>query len=96
MTRPLALALILAVLAVPASAEQFCDTRAAVVEKLSLTYGEAPRGMGLQGKEGMLEVWTSESTGSWSVVMTYTDGDACVVAVGANWVDLPITVGDPT
>ena len=67
-----------------------CAPRALVVEKLA-TYGESQTGMGLQGANRILEIWSSASTGSWTVLMTFTDGRSCVMAAGEGWTGGTIT-----
>lgn len=69
-----------------------CAPRDALVERLSQRYDENRSGAGLQNSRQMLEVWSSEETGSWTVLITRADGIACIVASGTNWVDGPPTM----
>jgi len=82
--------------ATPLTAEIVCAPRAELIEKLTAAYGEARQGMGMRGAESIMELWASDATGSWSVVMTYTDGRSCIVAAGDDWTDDPaIVAADP-
>ncbi len=94
----LAAALILGMAAPPAAqAQMFCDTRDSIVETLGEKYGETRRGGGLAGPTTIFELWTSEATGTWTILKTYPNGVACVVAVGDGWQDdIGMTqTGDP-
>jgi len=82
--------------ATPLMAEVVCAPRAELIEKLSAAYGEARQGMGMRGAHSVMEVWASDRTGSWSVIMTYSDGNSCIVAAGEDWTTDPaILAGDP-
>lgn len=70
-----------------------CAPRDQVVALLTESYGETPRGMGLTSGDGILEIYASEETGSWSALVTSPDGNACLVAAGQMWEPAP--VGDP-
>ncbi|MEM8774498.1 MAG: hypothetical protein AAGF53_05655 [Pseudomonadota bacterium] len=75
-------------IAPPAAAQdqsQQCYPRAALVEKLQGTYGEALTGGGLQSPNRLIEVWSSKTTGSFTVIITQANGMSCVVATGKNW-----------
>ncbi|QRM30360.1 hypothetical protein [Microvirga sp. VF16] len=67
-----------------AHAQVVCATREKLVELLSDQYKESPVGIGLAQSGQVLEVFAS-SAGSWSMVMTATDGKTCIIAAGDNW-----------
>ena len=84
--------------ALPAQAERaVCGPRDGVIAKLQKTYGETRESVGLNGTTALFEVWTSEKTGSWTILMTRPDGLSCIVAAGENWqsVRQETRVGDP-
>ena len=87
-----------AMLAAPsaASAASICAERDSMITKLKSKYGEAERGMGLSGTEAVIEVWSSEKTGTWTIVMTKPNGVSCVMAAGDSWVDVPPEKGPET
>ena len=75
-----------AALAPPADAQGArCLPRDALIETLQINYGEKLIGGGLQSPQQLLEVWSSDLTGSFTVFMTRPDGISCVVATGQNW-----------
>lgn len=62
-----------------------CLPREALVERLEGRYNEHLAGGGLQNPQQLLEVWTSEETGSFTVFVTRPDGVSCIVATGLHW-----------
>lgn len=62
-----------------------CGPRTTLVRKLIDRFGETRRGAGLVDARRALEIWASDRTGSWTVIMTRSDGIACVVASGKHW-----------
>ena len=73
-----------------------CGDRAAIIEKLSKKYGEHRVGLGLSRENGVVEIYTSEATGSWTILMSLPNGVTCLMAAGAAWeAEDPPTPGDP-
>ena len=70
-----------------AQGQMACGEREAVVAKLGEKYGEVRRGGGLAGATAIFEVWASDTTGSWTILKTSPNGQACVMAVGEGWQD---------
>ncbi len=62
-------------------AEVVCVQREELVRKLS---GASVSGSGLRDTETVLEVWTRPS-GDWTLVQSYPDGMACILAMGEAW-----------
>ena len=74
----------------PATAQQsFCGLRDDIVRALHEKYGEERRGAGLQNAQTIIEIFASEKTGTWTLVVSRTDGSACAVAAGEAWRDDP-------
>lgn len=69
-------------LGLPAAARSVCGERAAVVAELERRYGETRRSVGLQQGRGVIEVWASERTGSWTILLTDAEGRTCLMAAG--------------
>jgi hypothetical protein len=69
-------------LALPAEARSVCGERADVVAELERRYGETRRSVGLQQGRGIVEVWASERTGSWTILVTDAGGQTCLMAAG--------------
>jgi hypothetical protein len=68
-----------------------CGPRDAVIERLATRFGETRRGLGLssggRGRDGVIELFASEETGSWTVALTLPDGRTCLLASGRHWED---------
>ncbi len=65
-----------------------CAKREMVVERLQSKYSESLAGGGLQASKDtqtLVEVWASEKTGTFTVILTTPEGLACVVATGTDW-----------
>lgn len=90
MHRPLLLAVAAAVVAcvlawAAAAHAQVCGDRAALVERLATKYGESLVGAGISSDGTMLEVWASEASGTWSMLMTLSENVSCLIASGGDW-----------
>lgn len=70
--------------ALPAHAQQACAPRADIVAQLASAYGEHRVAAGLQSP-GVIEVFASAETGTWTIIVTRPDGIACAVAAGEAW-----------
>lgn len=94
--KPLILAAGLMLAAVPALAQQAnCGVRTGIVEELARKYGEAQRAIGMAGNR-LLEIWSNETSGSWTILMTDASGIACVMASGSSYTAaIPEPEGDP-
>ncbi|MFU1478376.1 hypothetical protein ACM25N_12005 [Roseovarius sp. C7] len=83
--RVLGAALILGI-ASPAVAAT-CGKRGDMVTSLEKKYLEQLQVGGLQEVEGdksVVELWTSEKTGTFTILMTRSNGISCVLAVGTD------------
>jgi hypothetical protein len=79
-------------LATPAAAtspiaEVICAPRGEIVSQLTRLSGATMTGMGLRDVETVMEIWTSPR-GDWTLVQSYSDGRACILAMGEAW-DMP-------
>jgi hypothetical protein len=66
----------------PAEAQMVCGEREAIVAQLERKYGETRRSIGLQQDRALVEVYASEKTGSWTILVTDTAGKSCLMAAG--------------
>lgn len=64
---------------------QTCAKRTQVVERLSEKYGETLQSVGMHSNNGLLEVYASEATGTWTILVTTPDGTSCLIAAGQMW-----------
>ncbi|MCC7047262.1 MAG: hypothetical protein IT562_11170 [Alphaproteobacteria bacterium] len=81
-----ALGLALALLAMPAEAQQrpACGDRSDLLAQLKDKYQETPTGFGMTGQGSVVELITSEQ-GTWTLVLTYPNGRSCLMATGEGW-----------
>lgn len=84
----------MAVAAPPAMAAQHqgqnCGARDVITAKLSKSFGEQHRASGLEDNTRLIEFWTSDETGSWTVLITDANGTSCIAASGKAWIEYPI------
>ena len=66
-------------------AEVICAPRAEILSRLA---GAKVVGTGLRDAEAVLEVWTKAS-GAWTLVQSYANGTACILAMGEAWEGVP-------
>ena len=71
-----------------AHAQSVCDQRAKFVTELAQKFLEAPVAFGLTSTGQVIEVLAS-GTGSWTMIITSTDGTSCALAAGESWAKLP-------
>lgn len=64
--------------------EVVCSARPQIVDRLERQQGATLRATGLRDRGTVLEVWAGRD-GGWTMVQTYADGRACIVAMGAAW-----------
>ena len=90
-----------AVLAGPVQAgTPACAERTSIVESLAAKYGETRQAIGLASASQIVEIFASEETGSWTIIVTRADGMTCLIAAGQHFEELdeeltPAAVGDP-
>ncbi len=66
-------------------AEVICAPRPEILARLT---GSTVAGTGLRDAEAVLEVWTRPS-GDWTLVQSYANGTACILAMGEAWQPAP-------
>jgi hypothetical protein len=81
---PATIGALLAVSPTPASALDFCASRAELVQSLSDKYEESPTAVGQIDGTAVIEVFVSDK-GSWTILATGTDGRSCVVSAGEGF-----------
>lgn len=86
------IAILAALCAAPAAAQEGCLQRGDQQEEIEQSWGEVTVGYGMRidrmmdGGDGtVLEVWVGRS-GSWTITETHPNGRACIVAFGTDWV----------
>ena len=73
---------VFAALTTAALAEDVCMSAAELQSSLIDWYGEAPVA---NPTPDNTQLWVSDATGTWSMVRTLADGNACVTAQGTGW-----------
>lgn len=69
-------------------AQVICAPPSELVDRLTHQYGAQLAGMGLRTVEATIEVWATRR-GDWTLVQSYADGNACIVAMGEGWEPSP-------
>lgn len=68
-----------------AQAQPNCGPRDAVIKKLAEGYGETRQSVGIGSNNAMVEVFASDETGSWTILVTQPTGLTCLVASGQSF-----------
>ncbi len=69
-------------------AEVICAPRAEIVARLEQAQGAHLAGTGLRDRETVLEIW-ADPAGDWTLVQSYANGQACILAMGQVWETVP-------
>lgn len=69
-----------------------CGPRDDVVAHLAKGYGETAQSIGLDARGGLLEVYASTDSGSWTVTLTSPQGVTCMIASGQSFETLAGTL----
>jgi hypothetical protein len=79
--------------AIPANAKMLCGKRTDIVRQLDEKYGETRRSMGLSEGKGVVELYASDETGSWTILLTTPQGTACMMASGEAFQNIQQHIG---
>ena len=71
-----------------------CAPRAVVVERLHSAFGERRQLTGLSTTNTLIEVFASDTTGSWTLTVTTPNGVTCLVATGIAFENMNHTPQD--
>ena len=75
-----------------AAQARVCATHDDVVSNLTKRFQEKQKAFGLIGNKAIVELFVS-GKGSWTIIVTGTDGKACVIAAGEGWENIPVLAG---
>ncbi|QDC08030.1 hypothetical protein FHY55_01665 [Oceanicola sp. D3] len=67
------------------SADGPCGKREFFVDQLVETYEEQPVAGGLQSEDSLVEIWASETSGSFTILVTDASGQTCVAITGEDF-----------
>lgn len=70
--------------AAPALAVAYCAKHDALAIILESNFGEQQTGVGLAGRDAMVELYVSKK-GTFTLVSTNTEGVSCIVGAGDSW-----------
>jgi hypothetical protein len=62
-----------------------CGPRPDLLKQLANKYSEAPVAIGLSNTGALVEVLTSDSGDTWTILVSKPDGTSCLVAAGEEW-----------
>ncbi|MFQ5438641.1 MAG: hypothetical protein ACE5DK_07415 [Paracoccaceae bacterium] len=65
-----------------------CAERKVVVERLEQKYGETRRSLGIGRNNAVVEVFASDETRTWTILVSLPNGMSCLVASGESWEQL--------
>ena len=65
--------------------QSYCDARASVGAMLQRDFAEEPRLAALTADGLVMEIWTSNTLGTWTLLHHGADGITCVVTTGRDW-----------
>lgn len=83
-----ALALLLAAGTAAAQTSRRCAPRDVVVDRLAEGYGETRQSIGLGANNGVMELFASDETGTWTITVTLPSGMTCLIASGQAFEEL--------
>lgn len=73
----------------PANAQEPCPKYQDLKKGLADAYGEAPAGSGILGEgNAVLMIFASPKGETWTATMLRSDGTACIIAHGGEWLDV--------
>lgn len=73
-----------------AGAEVACGDHQDIAKRLASEYGEVRHGAGLVDSGRIIEIFVSPKQGSWTILVTHSEGPTCVVAAGEAWENIPL------
>jgi hypothetical protein len=73
--------------------QSVCGERETMTDYLKVKYAERQDSMGVTRDGKLMEVFSSEK-GTWTMLLSFPDGSACVVGYGQNWQPVSMGVDD--
>ncbi len=69
-----------------------CATHDDITTRLGKSFQEKQKAFGLVGSKAIVELFVS-GKGSWTIIVTGTDGNTCILAAGEGWETVPQLAG---
>lgn len=73
------------------SAAEQCGSHDDVAKVLTTRFKETRRAMGVVSSMAVMEIFMSPQ-GTWTMLVTGTNGISCITATGEEWQDVPVAV----
>ena len=77
-----------------AAAENSCGERKSYLAQLSEKFAESHAAIGTTADGGILEIFASDQ-GTWTILVSFPNGQSCFVAAGRDWEALAKISNDP-
>jgi len=79
-----------------AQTQTICGTKQLMLDSIAKAFGETPVAFGTseQGRNAIMFL-LNVVTGTWTMLVTTTDGQTCVIHTGSDWGDAPVTIFGP-
>jgi hypothetical protein len=74
-----------------AEAAPQCGNHDKIVDVLGDKFKETRRVMGVVNSTAVMEIFMS-TQGTWTIVITDTNGKSCITVAGEEWQDVPVAV----
>jgi hypothetical protein len=68
----------------PAQVQNQCAARNEMIQQLDAQFSEKPAAIGQVDEQSVVEIFVSDQ-GTWTILVTGTDGGTCVLASGEGW-----------
>lgn len=59
-----------------------CASREKIITTLANRFGETRQSIGLGANNAVIEIFASDQTGTWTIIVTMASGKTCLVASG--------------
>lgn len=68
-----------------ADSRRTCGDRAIIVQNLAAAYGETLKSLGLARDNTVFELYASDDTGTWTLIVTQANGLSCLAGAGTAY-----------
>ena len=75
----------MAAMAPPAHAQVSCAARSDIVTWLTRDHAEKLNAIGMKTDHQLVEIWSSDKTGTWTILLSKADGVSCIIAGGTHF-----------
>lgn len=91
-TAALAAVFLIAAGATAQAQARMCAAHEDITTRLDKSFQEKQKAFGLIGSKAIVELFVS-GKGSWTIIVTGTDGNTCILAAGEGWETVPLLAG---